>query len=61
MAIYSIEVHEYHSPQKISPKNFTHNPSFEIYISIFSNFVMGIILSQIFSISSNSSIFIGFF
>jgi hypothetical protein len=30
-----IDVYQYHTPKTISPKNSTHNPSFEVYIQIF--------------------------
>jgi hypothetical protein len=44
MALYSIDVYQYHSPQKHSPTNSTHNPSFQVYIYIFSKFMTCIIL-----------------
>jgi len=45
--------------KKNSPKNFIHNFSFEIYIQIFKLYDE-IILSQIYSIHSNFSMFVGF-
>jgi hypothetical protein len=45
--------------KKKSPKNFIHNLSFEVYMQ-FSNFLKGIILSQIYSIHLGFSLFVGF-
>jgi hypothetical protein len=61
MDLNLIDVNQYHTPSKNSLKNSTHNMSLEIYIYIISNFVISIILSQIYSIYSNLSIVFEFF
>jgi hypothetical protein len=38
--LYLINVYQYHTPLKISPKNSIHNPSFEIYIQIFKIYII---------------------
>jgi hypothetical protein len=35
MVLDLIDVYQYHTPKNKSPKNPTHNPSFEVYMQIF--------------------------
>lgn len=35
MIVNSIDVDQYHSPQKHPPTNSTHNPNFEVYVYSF--------------------------
>jgi len=58
--LYLIDVYQYHTSQKNSPKNSINNHTFKVHI-LFSNSMMGIIWSQICSIHSNSSMFVGIF
>jgi len=60
MAIYTIDVYQYHSPKKITQK-FHPQPYFFQYICKFSNFVRSIILSQIYFMHSKFATFFGHF
>jgi hypothetical protein len=59
MILDLINVCQYHTSSKNS-SNFFHNLSFEIYVCKISNFMIGIILSQIYSICPKFSMFVEF-
>jgi hypothetical protein len=59
MVLDLIHVYQYHTPQKKSPKKFTHNPSFEVYMQKI-QIMWCVILSQIYSIHSFFSLFVRF-
>jgi hypothetical protein len=60
MVLDSIYVSRYYSSQTHFAKNSTNNLSFEVLCNI-SNPMINIILSQIYFIHSNFSMFVGFF
>lgn len=54
MVSYLVDENQYHSPPKNNPKNYSNNLVFKCMCDLISNFVIGTIIFEIYSISSKS-------